>query len=587
MKRQAAAAAVYAAEIVATIKERAQLRFLAAYSRDLFSTVQSTSEYNAVVGALELPRPQIVAAGSLGKGNYGEVWRATVQPPAPATAAAAAAAAGASAAMVVATTAFDADHAAVHDHHPAAQPSSITDGTITYPIDVAVKSRLAGETDPAVDEALLVEALVLHALKHDHILGLVGISTSKLPFLVATEHMVNGDLKTYLRACRPTQENAKARITLLDVSMIAERIAKALAYLESVSVVHRDVAARNVLVGKTTTEVKLGDLGAARSVFREVDREYTATSDHMPARWMALESLKAAIFSNKSDVWGFGVLCWELTTMAQTPYGIMGIKDMIDSLTTGTRLEEAPLTPPGLYKQMLLCWSVDPKRRPRFANLVSALSSIRGALAVTHDGSVILGSDSKLGANNAPLAGSGGGGGSAGGANSGYIEGMVEFKGGVGGGGGSGSTVGANSEYIEGMLEFEESPYSQCTPIDPKHLDYHNLLFKRVATSEYEIIDMSTSPFGDLGTVATLGLATSSASMKAHSVCRNGLDKVISSALQFADLMLERGKGMGLTRDQIASIHAYTQDSPLYVGLNGALGGWGPEGRAAVAYYLP
>jgi len=510
------------------------------------------------------------------------VWRATVQPHPTA-----AAAAGASAAMVVATTAFDADHAAVHDHHPAAQPSSMTDGTIAYPIDVAVKSRLAGETDPAVDEALLVEALVLHALKHDHILGLVGISTSKLPFLVATEHMVNGDLKTYLRACRPTQENAKARITLLDVSMIAERIAKALAYLESVSVVHRDVAARNVLVGKTTTEVKLGDLGAARSVFREVDREYTATSDHMPARWMALESLKAAIFSNKSDVWGFGVLCWELTTMAQTPYGIMGIKDMIDSLTTGTRLEEAPLTPPGLYKQMLLCWSVDPKRRPRFANLVSALSSIRGALAVTHDGSVILGSDSKLGANNAPLAGSGGGGGSAGGANSGYIEGMVEFKGGVGGGGGSGSTVGANSEYIEGMLEFEESPYSQCTPIDPKHLDYHNLLFKRVVTSEYELIDMSTSPFGDLGTVATVGLATASASMKAHSVCGNALDKVISSALQFADLMLERGKGMGLTRDQIASIHAYTQDSPLYVGLNGALGGWGPEGRAAVAYYLP
>jgi serine/threonine protein kinase len=166
--------------------------------------------------------------------------------------------------------------------------------------------------------------------------------------------------------------------------------------LESVSVIHRDLAARNVLVGANPTDVKLADLGAARSVFRLADREYSATTEHKPARWMAPESLKQAAFTTKSDVWAFGVFCWEVTTLAKTPYGALGVKDMVDSINQGNRLEQAPFTPPGLYKQMLLCWSTDPKRRPNFFNLIHLVGAIRGALAVTADGAATLGWDNSL-----------------------------------------------------------------------------------------------------------------------------------------------------------------------------------------------
>jgi non-specific protein-tyrosine kinase len=72
-----------------------------------------------------------------------------------------------------------------------------------------------------------------------------------------------------------------------------------------------------------------------------------------------------ANFSNKSDMWAFGVLCWEVTTLAKTPYGALGVKDMMDRIKTGYRLEPGPLAPSGLAKVMSLCWSEEPKRTLR------------------------------------------------------------------------------------------------------------------------------------------------------------------------------------------------------------------------------
>jgi len=55
---------------------------------------------------------------------------------------------------------------------------------------------------------------------------------------------------------------------------------------------------------------------------------------------MAPESLNYAQFSEKSDVWGFGVTLWEIYSLAETPYANFDWTEKFVSLIElGLRLE--------------------------------------------------------------------------------------------------------------------------------------------------------------------------------------------------------------------------------------------------------
>ena len=65
-------------------------------------------------------------------------------------------------------------------------------------------------------------------------------------------------------------------------------------------IVHRDIAARNVLVYRHD-QVKIADFGLARLM--ETDLIYqTKTSRPLPAKWMAPEAFENAKFTVYSDV---------------------------------------------------------------------------------------------------------------------------------------------------------------------------------------------------------------------------------------------------------------------------------------------
>jgi len=58
----------------------------------------------------------------------------------------------------------------------------------------------------------------------------------------------------------------------------------------------------------------------------------------LPIRWMAPESLELSVFTNKSDVWSFGILMWEIITLGSTPYPKLGAREVVQGVRSGLRL---------------------------------------------------------------------------------------------------------------------------------------------------------------------------------------------------------------------------------------------------------
>ena len=75
-----------------------------------------------------------------------------------------------------------------------------------------------------------------------------------------------------------------------------------------------------------------------------------------------------------SDVWSFGVVCWEIMTRGLTPYGTVHSWDGLEKfITDGKRLEKPNHCDGTIYQVMLQCWNATRSDRPTFGRLSNFL----------------------------------------------------------------------------------------------------------------------------------------------------------------------------------------------------------------------
>ena len=96
---------------------------------------------------------------------------------------------------------------------------------------------------------------------------------------------------------------------------------------------------------------------------------------------MAPESLVDGVFTSQSDVWAFGVLMWEITSLGQQPYPARTNLEVLHHVRAGGRLPKPLNCPHNLHQLMLRCWSSS-DNRPSFKACLEQIIALR---SITED----------------------------------------------------------------------------------------------------------------------------------------------------------------------------------------------------------
>ncbi|KAI0209475.1 Tyrosine-protein kinase BTK [Lamellibrachia satsuma] len=229
--------------------------------------------------------------------------------------------------------------------------------------EVAVKMLNPGAMS---EDELIKEATTMKNLQHPNLVQLYGICSCR-PIYVVTEFMKNGALHHYLRDNDKKLMHGPVRLDM------CVQVCFGMLYLESKQYVHRDLAARNCLVGERN-QVKVGDFGLAR--FAE-EGFYNCQKGNFSVRWAAPEVVTFLHFSNKSDVWAFGVLMWEVYSLGKMPYGTSTNADVVEHVKrTQPPLERPDRCSADIYKVMTNCWKRNADDRPPFKDIHETLKKL-------------------------------------------------------------------------------------------------------------------------------------------------------------------------------------------------------------------
>ena len=132
-------------------------------------------------------------------------------------------------------------------------------------------------------------------------------------------------------------------------------------------IIHRDIAARNVLV--TGGDIlKIADFGMTRECNMSDHYRPTGTK-HVPVKWLAPEFTELNVYGFKLDAWSYSVVMWEIFELGTEPYPGMTPEQTIRCVSEGYHMGYPHGTPPEICDIKWYCWC--PTCRLSFSQLPS------------------------------------------------------------------------------------------------------------------------------------------------------------------------------------------------------------------------
>ncbi|KAE8800457.1 putative serine/threonine-protein kinase [Hordeum vulgare] len=234
--------------------------------------------------------------------------------------------------------------------------------------DVAAKVFSKQEYSEEMINTFRQEVSLMKKLRHPNVILFMGAVLSQQRLCIVTEFLPRGSLFRLLRT-NIGKLDPRRRVNM------AIDIARGMNYLHNSTptVVHRDLKSPNLLVDKNWT-VKVADFGLSRL---KLETFLTTKTGKGTPQWMAPEVLRSEPSNEKSDVFSYGVVLWELVTQ-KIPWDTLNTVQVVGAVGfMDDRLEIPRDTDPQLASMIQSCWDSDPQCRPSFQELLERLQELQ------------------------------------------------------------------------------------------------------------------------------------------------------------------------------------------------------------------
>ena len=311
---------------------------------------------------------------------------------------------------------------------------------------VFAQAAVAGKSQQqnVIMEEIIGEAGMMAILRHPNVLQLFGCSLTAQAIWIVSELCSLGSLRQLLDD-QDRQLSPRSKVSL------ALQVAEGMTYLHTQDppIIHRDLKSHNILCHETFIETdtrdmekgnrtrsrksssksksksksdgrslsgstysqkaalaatvkngkmnsestivaKIGDWGSARATLAG---SRTMTHGVGTACWLAPEVITHARSSKLSDVYGFGIILWELATREEVYQGLESTQIIARVANDNLR----PQPPRNcLWKDLMVkCWSENPKNRPSFEEIMIELGTLLDTLPADEAAGTVDGADEK------------------------------------------------------------------------------------------------------------------------------------------------------------------------------------------------